>query len=57
MPTYKALVGFNYKPNRQAGEQRIEAGDTVSDLPLKVVKYLQAEQAIDEVKEPKEDQD
>lgn len=38
MTKYRALVGIDY-PGK-SGEKRVEAGETVSDLPAKSVKWL-----------------
>ena len=44
MATYTALVGIDYPPNK-----RIEAGQTVSDLPGSSAKWLLAEGYIEPV--------
>ena len=44
MTQYRAVVGVDYPPNK-----RIEAGDLVSDLPEKDVKWLLSSGFIEEV--------
>lgn len=46
---YKALIGFSFKLGAGKPEKYVPAGETVTDLPAKVVTYLLAEQAIEEV--------
>lgn len=42
MPNYRALVGMNYPPDR-----RVEAGDVVSDIPAKSIKWLREQGLIE----------
>lgn len=42
MATYRANVGLNYPPDR-----RVEAGETVSDLPSKSIKWLREQGLVD----------
>ena len=43
MPSYRALTGLNYPPDK-----RVEAGDIVSDLPEKSILWLLKEGFIEE---------
>lgn len=45
MATHRALVGIDYPPNK-----RVEAGDTVTDLPGDAVKWLLADGYVEVVK-------
>lgn len=45
MATHRALVGIDYPPNK-----RVEAGDTVPDLPGDAVKWLLADGMIEVAK-------
>lgn len=47
MPNYRALVGMNYPPDR-----RVEAGDVVSDIPAKSLKWLREQGLIELVEAP-----
>lgn len=47
MASYKALVGLNYPPDRRA-----EAGEVVSDLPGKSIKWLLEQGLIEAVGKP-----
>jgi hypothetical protein len=44
MTQYRAVVGIDYPPNK-----RVEAGDLVSDLPEKDIKWLLSSEFIEEV--------
>lgn len=44
MPSYRALTGLNYPPDK-----RVEAGDIVSDLPEKSVPWLLKDGFIEDV--------
>jgi hypothetical protein len=44
VPSYRALTGLNYPPDK-----RVEAGDIVSDLPEKSIVWLLKDGFIEEV--------
>lgn len=49
MTKYRALTGLNY-PGKD-GEKRVEAGEVVTDLPAKSVRWLLAGGHIEEVED------
>lgn len=47
MATYRVLTGVSYPPNKRA-----EAGDVISDLPSRSIKWLAEAGAIEKVDAP-----
>lgn len=48
MATYRVLTGISYPPSRRA-----EAGDLVSDLPQRSIKWMREQGLIELVEAPK----